>query len=205
MKKLLGPVLGAVLIAWAPASEAAALPDSATQADDAAKLAESHAIINIMFPPATRAQMMDKMMADLTAPIRQNLPIDGITDPGLKALFKEYMDNLFAAERPVIIRHLPAMTDAMAVAYSHQFSLGELKDIHAFALSPSGGDYFSHVMAVVGDPAVMKVNADMIADAQKAAKDSVGGFKDKLVAYIKAHPDTAAQLQSFGQAKTPGK
>jgi len=28
------------------------------------------------------AQMMDKMMADLTAPIRQNLPIDRITAIG---------------------------------------------------------------------------------------------------------------------------
>ena len=205
MKKSFAPILGAGLIASGPAGNAAAQGAAATQAVDSAKLAEAHAIINIMFPPATRAQMMEKMMTDLTAPARQNLPIDGITDPGLKALFKDYMDNLFAAERPVIIRHLPAITDAMAVAYTHQFSLAELKDIHAFALSPSGSDYFSHVMTVVGDPAVLKVNAELIADAQQAAKASVGGFKDKLVAYVKAHPDAAAQLQTLGQAKTEGK
>ena len=203
MKKILGPILGVVLIASVPAS--AAQPAAAGQADDAAKLAEAHAIINIMFPPATRAQMMDKMMSDLTAPVRQNLPIDGITDPGLKALFKDYMDSLFAAERPVIIQHLPAMTDAIAVAYTHHFSLAELKDIHAFALSPSGSNYFAHVMTIVGDPAVLKVNSDMIVDAQQAAKASVGGFKDKIVAYVKAHPDAAAQLQTLGQAKTEGK
>jgi hypothetical protein len=205
MKKILGPILGAMLIASAPVSAAAAQPVAATQPDDAAKLAEAHAIINIMFPPGTRAQMMEKMMADLTGPIRQNMPLDGVTDPGLKALFKDYMDDLFAAERPVIIRHLPAMTDAMAVAYTHQYSLAELKDIHAFALSPSGNTYFSHVMTVVGDPAVRQVNADMIADAQQAAKASVVGFKDELVAYVKAHPDAAAQLQALGQAKTQGK
>ena len=206
MKKILGPIFGAALIVWVPANAAAqGATQAVTQSDEAAKLAEAHAIINIMFPPARRAQMMEKMLTDLTAPVRQNLPIDGVTDPGLKALFKGYMDDVFAAERPVIIQHLPAMTDAMAVAYTHQFSLAELKDIHDFALSPSGANYFSHVMTVVGDPAVLKANADLIAEAQEAAKASIGGFKEKIVAYVKAHPDAAAQLQALGQAKTPGK
>ena len=203
MKKNLGAVLAACLAVSIPAG-ATAQPTPAAQSDDAAKLAEAHAIINVMFPPATRAQMMDKMISDLTAPIRQSLPMDGITDPGLKALFKDYMDGLFAAQRPLMIRHLPAMTEAMAVAYSHQFSLAQLKDIHAFAQTPSGSDYFSHVMTILGDPAVMKVNSDMIADAQQAAKASAGGFKAKLVAYITAHPEAAAQLQSLGQATPKG-
>ena len=205
MKKIFGRVLAASL-AISFSAGATAQPASPPPADEAARLVEAHAIIDIMFPPATREQMIDKMMTDLTAPARQNLPVDGITDSGLKALFKEYVDNMFAAMRPLINRHLPAMTDAMAVAYTHQFSLAELKDIHAFALSPSGKDYFSHAVTVVGDPAVLKVNAEMIADAQQAAKASVGEFKEKVVAYLKAHPDAAAQLQRIGQqGQTQGK
>lgn len=201
MKKNLGLIVGAMFVAWVPVSAAAAQPAAAPQAEDAAKLAEAGAIINIMFPPATRAEMMDKMLTDLTGPMRQTMPIDGITDPGLKALFKEYLDNILDAERPLIARHLPAITEAMAIAYAHQFSLAELKDIHAFALSPSGRDYFSHVMTVVGDPAVKKVTIEMMADAQGALKPAVASFKDKVVAYLKDHPDAAAQLQSIAQGK----
>src|SRR5579872_5371905 len=104
MKKILGPVLGAALVV-ASAATAATQPAASVSTAEAAKLAEAHGIINIMFPPATREQMMDKMMTDLMAPVRQNLPMEGITDPGLKALFKEYMDNVFAAQRPLINRH----------------------------------------------------------------------------------------------------
>ena len=154
-----------------------------------------------MFPPATRSQMMNKMMTDITAPMRKSLPMDGITDPGLRAIFTDYMDTVLAAERPVIVRHLPAMTDAMALAYTHQFSLAELKNIHAFAQTPSGRDYFSHAMTVISDPAVQKVNADIIADSQQAAKATIGGLKEKVTAYVKTHPDAAAQLQALGQAK----
>lgn len=203
MKKILSSVLG-VCFAVSMSSSAAAQPAATVQADDGARLAEASAIINIMFPPATRQDMMDKMLTDLTGPMRQSLPMNGITDPGLKALFKEYLDNILDAERPLIARHLPAITGAMAIAYAHQFSLAELKDIHAFALSPSGHDYFSHVMTVVGDPVVKKVTVEMMVDGQSALKPVVASFKDKVVAYIKAHPDAAAQLQSLAQGKAQG-
>jgi hypothetical protein len=206
MKKILGSVFGLVLAGAVPAaSAAAAQPQPAQQPADATKLAEAQAIINIMFPPATREQMMDKMMADLTAPVRQSMPLEGITDPGLKALFRDYMDGLFASQRQLLIRHLPGMTDAMAVAYTHQFSLAELKDIHAFAMTPSGNAYFSHVMTVISDPAVKQVMMDMMAEAQQAARASVGGFKEKITAYVKAHPEAAKQLATLGQRPTEGK
>lgn len=206
MKTIYGSVLAAALIASAPAS-AAAQPQVATavQPDEPAKLAEAHAIINIMFPPATRQQMMDKMLSDLVAPMRQSMPIDGITDPGLKALFTEYLDNTLDAQRPLMARHLPAMADAMAVAYAHQFSLAQLKDIHAFAVTPSGSEYFSHVMTVVSDPAIAKVMTDMMADARETMKPAMAAFRQKVVDYLKAHPEAAKQLETMARLQTPGK
>ena len=199
MKTIIRPVVAALLIALAPGTASAAQPTAAAQAEDPAKLAEARGIISIMFPPATRDQMMNKMMDDLTAPVRESMPLEGITDPGLKALFTDYMDGLFASQRQLLIRHLPEMTDAMAVAYTHQFSLAALKDIHAFALTPSGNQYFSHVMSIMADPAVKTVMTNMMADAQQTARASVGGFKEKIAAYVKAHPDAARQLESLGK------
>lgn len=205
MNSRFGIVAGALLAVVAPAGEVAAQPAAPVQGDEPAKLAEAHAIIAIIYPPATRQQMMDKMLTEFTAPMRQSLPIDGITDPGLKSLFTDYMDQMFAAERPLLMSHLPTMLEAMAAAYAHQFSLAELKDIHAFAETPSGHLYFSRMMAILGDPAVKKVTMEMMAEAQQTAKNSVGGFKDKLIAYLKAHPEAAQQLRALGEAHAPAK
>ena len=206
MRAILGAVLGAILIVSMPGAAAAqAQPAAAVQSDDPAKLAEARGIINVMFPPASREQIIDKMITDLTATFRQSLPADDIKDPGLKAIFQDYRDGMLTTMRPVMIRHLPEMTEAMAVAYAHQFTLAQLKDIHAFALTPSGSDYFSHVLSVVGDPAVRQANVDMVADAQQAAKTSATEFKDKLTDYLKAHPNAESQLANLGKAPTQGK
>jgi hypothetical protein len=202
MKRVLGPVLGAVaLIVLAPAT-AIAQPASGAQAGEAAKAVEAHAIIEIMYPPATREQMFDKMLAGMNAPMRQNMPfMNEIKDPGLKALFKDFFDHMFDQQRTLMTRHMPAMMDAMAAAYSHMFSLAELKDIHAFAMSPSGHTYFSHMMSILGDPAVQKVTGEMIADAQSSAKAQAVQFKDKVEAYVKAHPKAGDELKALGEAK----
>lgn len=202
MKRLFGPVAAAVsLIVLAPAATASAQAAPSAQTDDAAKLAEAHGIIQIMYPPATRQQMLDKVMADMTGPMR-NLPLAGITDPGLKAIFRDYMDQTFGQMHAMVVRRLPDMIGAMTIAYAHQFTLAELKDIHTFALTPSGHDYFSHAATVLGDPAVKKVMVDLMADGQRLSQGSVGPFKDRLTAYVKSHPDAAKQLATLGSAQT---
>jgi hypothetical protein len=201
MKGVFGLGLAAVSLTFlAPA--VAAAPASAVRADAAAKAAEAHAIIEIMYPPATRGEMLDKMLAGMNAPMRQNMPfINDIKDPGLKALFKDFFDHIIERQRPLMARHMPAMMDAMAAAYSHMFSLAELKDIHTFAVSPSGRTYFSHMTSILGDPAVQKVTSDMIADAQSSAKTDALEFKDKVEAYVKAHPKAGDELKALGEAK----
>lgn len=207
MKILLAPIAGALLFAAAsPALAQATAPAApAAQSDDQAKLAEAHAVIEIMFPPATRDGMMTKMMNQLTAPVAQSLPMTGITDQGLKAIFKDYMSDVFGAMRTLVVQHLPAMTDAMAEAYTHQFTLAELKDIHAFALTPAGQDYFSHALTIVGDPAVQKVNATMIADSRTALEPAMARLKDKIAAYVKAHPEAEQQLKTLASAQMQAK
>lgn len=195
MKAFLKPILGALIVAAAPAW-AAEKPPAAAAAEQPAKLGEAHAIIEVMFPPAEREKMVDKMLTDFTAPMRNSLSIPSISDPGLKAIFQDFFDQVLDQQRPLVQKHMPALLDAMAVAYTHEFSLAELKDIHAFALTPSGRHYFSHAATIVGDPAVAKVNLAMMTDAQEQSKAMIAGFKDKVVAYLKAHPDVAAKMQA---------
>jgi len=84
----------------------------------------------------------------------------------------------------------------MAEAYSHEFTLGELKDIHAFASTPSGKHYLSRSTAIIGDPAVAKVNTAMFKDIHDATQEMMPALKDKVMAYVKAHPDVAAKIEA---------
>jgi hypothetical protein len=185
---LLAPIAGACLIASMPASAAAQQP-SGTQSDSQAELAEARAILEIMLPPPQRQKMFDDMLGSLNAQYQQGLIADSVKDPGLKAIISESLDKSLASQKPLLQKHIPAMLDAMALAYSNEFSLAELKEIHAFAMTPSGGHYLSRSTAIIGDPAVAKVNSAIIADSQELALAVRDELKAKIAAYLEAHPE----------------
>jgi hypothetical protein len=200
MKTILGPVLGAMLIAVAPASAAAAQPAVVTQPDEAAKLAEARAILAVMFPPGEREQMFTKLQADLVSQFSSLLPAAFMAHPGLKALFDDFKNAALTRQRAVLMKHLPLQLEAMAEAYSREFSLAELKDIHRFAQMPAGGHYLSKSLSIVGDPAVAKANSDAIAEIHTTTQALLPGFKEKVMAYLKEHPDVAEKLSAESKA-----
>lgn len=179
-------------------AQAPSLPPAT--AVDQARLTEAKAIIDIMFPPLQREQIMQKMVSDLITPFKSKFMANEISDPGLSALTKEAIDNVIQSERLLMNKHLPLMFDAMATAYTREFSLAELRDVHAFALSPAGGHYLKRSVAIIADPAVQKVNLDMMTESQGITKIVLKDFKTKLVAYLAAHPDVAKKL---GDDKAP--
>ena len=128
MKTILSAILGGWL-ALALSGSTSAQPTATAQATDPAELEQARAIIAIMFPPAERMRMFDKMQADLIAQMRPMLPAALLGDPGLKSLMDAYIEQATARQRVVIQKHMPTMFEAMASAYSHEFSLAELKDI----------------------------------------------------------------------------
>lgn len=196
MNTFLGSFAAASLIVLAPASAAAAqaAPPAPATAGDAAKLAEAHAIIAVMFPPAERKRMMDKLLTQLSAQFSAGFPAAFMTDPGLKAIVDDFMARAHGRQLAVLQKHMPSIFEATAIAYTHEFSLAELKDIHAFAETPAGRHYLSRATALIGDPAVANANKALIVDAQALTKSMLPELKEKLVAYVKAHPDVAAKI-----------
>jgi hypothetical protein len=196
---MLGPVFGALLLAAVPAGAVA--QDTPASSADAAELAEARAIVDVMFPPAQREQMFDKVLTDLTSQFRQAMPAEALSDPGLKAILDEFLASALARERPMMNRHLPEIMDSIVQAYVHEFSLAELKDIHAFALTPSGSHYLSRSSALIADPAVARVNTRIMAEAQELSRQMGDELKAKILAYLKAHPDVAQKLSAQAQHK----
>jgi hypothetical protein len=194
MKRAFGTVLAWCLTVSMPAALAA--QPTPAQAVDPAKFGEAQAIIAIMFPPAQRLQMLAKMQDDMLAQMRPLLPASLMADPGLKSIIEDYIVDAKARQRSVMEKRQPMLFEAMASAYTREFTLAELKEIHAFAQSPSGAHYLSRSTAIIGDPAVAKVNTAMFQDIHAATEAAIPELKEKVIAYLKAHPDVAAKIEA---------
>ena len=189
MKGIWGPVFGALLAVAVPASAAA-------QDGDAAELAEARAIVAIMFPPAEREQTMRTLMDQLMSQVKQSSAIDfaAFGDPGLTAIVTQFQDSVVGLLMPTVQAHLPRIFEATAVAYTHEFDLAELREIHAFAATPAGGHYLSRSAAMVGDPAVAEVNTAYFHEIQSIAAAKQSEFREQLLAYFTAHPEIARKV-----------
>ena len=91
---------------------------------------------------------------------------------------------------------LPMIFEASAQAYVHAFTLAELKDVHAFAATPSGSHYLSKSMALLGDPAVVAANTAYMSEIQGMQAQLGADLKTKIFAYLNAHPDVAKQIRA---------
>lgn len=187
--------------AIAQATAANAQQPMSIVASPASKRDMAHAIIDIMFPPAQREAMMDKLISDMMTPIRQNMPSTGFTDPGLKALLNTFMDKVQAQQQQQIQKHFPELLDAMATAYTNAFSMDELRDVLTFALTPSGGRYLSRSVTLASDPAVAKVYSAMIVEGNALNKPLLEQFKTQVMDYLKAHPEVAQKMAAQAKGK----
>jgi hypothetical protein len=201
MNKIFPTLLAACFVAAAPAQALAAQGIASSQSDDPAKLGEARAILAVMFPPAQREAMFAKLQTDLGTQFSVLIPAQMLADPGLKAIFEEFKNNAFERQRAVVLKHFPAQLEAIAGAYAREFSLGDLKDIHSFALTPAGRHYFSKSMSITGDPAIAKVNSETIAELHSVTQQALPPFREKVIAYLKAHPDVAAKIEAAGKSK----
>ena len=197
MRRILGLLVAACFVMPVPTSAAT----NRTDGDAPARLAEAQAIIRIMFPPAERQQTMNKVMTAFSTQVRQTIPGTALSEPGLKKILDEAFDDLMVRLRPVMAQHMPQIFEATAIAYTHEFSLTELKDIHTFAESQSGRRYLSRSAALISDPAVAEANRAMMVDAQQMAQTGVRAMREKLIAYLGAHPELAAKITAEAKPK----
>jgi hypothetical protein len=201
MRKYWAPLAGALLAVTAIGNtETAAAQSAAATPTDPAKLGEATAIIEIMFPPAEREQTFDTMINELLAQFRKGVPVNLVSDPGLKAIVDKYFDSIPVRVKPAIQAHLPRIMQATAVAYTHEFSLEELKQIHAFAQTDVGEHYLKRASALIGDPVVAEENSAYMKDIQAASASMQSDMRQELTAYLTAHPAVAEKILKDSKA-----
>ncbi len=186
----------------------AAIPTAATaQADDyvapADELAEARAIMEVMFPATNREDAILEMataMGQQAAAGMMNGPI--FEEPGIKAIVEKHLSEMPQALRPLFAKHLPQIFEATAVAYTREFSLEELRDIAAFAQTPSGQRYFVSLQKLLGDPAVAAANQAMFNDIGPIQREQSAKVSQEVQEYLIANPDVIERLRKAGVGQT---
>jgi hypothetical protein len=188
-------LLAAGLVATLPVASSAQSAPAAT-ADDAAKLAEAHAILAIMFPPDKREQMFGAIMNQVVAQIDRIVPTKEVDtgDAGADAIMAKFKADTVDAATQLIKAHMPDIIEANAQAYAHQFSLDELKQIHAFAETPAGSHYMSRAASLVNDPAYVAATSALGDETRRVLQERAVKLRADLTAYFQAHPEAAKRV-----------
>lgn len=193
MIRTLTAACAAIALAAAPTPAFADAVATAPSSDPAA-LEQARAIVQVMFPTETREQTFAKMIDDMLGQFRRALKLDSLPDAGLRDILTKQLDSMPSRMMPTVREFLPQIIDATAVAYTHEYSLSELKDIHAFAETPAGKHYLQTATKLVGDPAVAKVNEAYFQAIQKLQIEERDQLQAAITKYLEAHPDVASKL-----------
>ncbi|EIZ80131.1 hypothetical protein WSK_1164 [Novosphingobium sp. Rr 2-17] len=165
----------------APSAPAAAVsPESLTIARE---------IVTIAWPPEQREETMAKTMETILKQYRTSMSFDKITDPGLRKIIDDYLDSVPTMLRPLVQRFLPHQMEAIAVAYARKFSAQQLRDVRAFAQTPSGRGYLQGSIEILSDPTVAQANTVFFKDVADLTKTKAEELTLQVAEYLKAHPE----------------
>lgn len=168
-------------------------------APPADELAEAQVIIEAMLPPDKREQIL----LDLASAVAKQASAGFMSgplfeEPGIKAIVDDFLLELPKVYRPLFAEHMPKILEATAVGYTREFTLEELRDIAAFARTPSGQRYFLRIQALQSDPGVAAANSAMFTDLAPIARTAGLKVGQEVEAYLSANPDVVERLKKAG-------
>jgi hypothetical protein len=104
---------------------------------------------------------------------------------------KQQVEAVAARFEPILLKRVPRINEAYALAYAREFSAAELRDLVAFAATPLGRKFHASYLSVQYDDAVM--------EAEEALAEEI----EPLVNEIRkaACAEAAAKRVAMGDAK----
>lgn len=189
---------GAVLVAFPGGAQA----ETGPYVPPADELAEAGVIIAAMFPEDRREQIvLDMAMTTGNQAAAGFMKGPVFEEPGIRAVVDRYLAEMPDAFRTLFAEHLPRIFEATAIAYTREFTLEELKDISAFARTPSGQRYFISLQKFPNDPAVAAANQAMFASLAPIQQEMVGRLRQELEEYLVANPEVVERLSKTTGSK----
>ena len=184
--KFLATMIACVTLTPMSAMAQLSAPADVAAGVDPARLETARKMIDQMMPPEKRGAMVEAIVRPMMANMRQSFD----QSPELKKLFAanpEARKQMIAfidqeTERSLRIARdsMPALFDAMAIAYARQFTPAQLADIEHFYASPTGRVFLDRTPAVMSDPAVMAAQRAMMEKSLEGLQDRVKAMAQKL-------------------------
>ena len=187
MKKYLGPIFGALLAISLPGAATAQDAPKATGAAtvNPASLALARQILTVAFPPERREAMYARVMNSIVTQVRASMEkAHPSGDKEFDALVDREMHHMVDEMQQIVDAHIPDYFEGMARAYSRSFSPDELKQILAFAQTPTGQRYFQRSTTLVQDSDVAAANQRMMADMQAKLPEMTRQMMEDVKAYV---------------------
>lgn len=189
-----------MIIAAPAAAETANLGSECVESQgNAESLALARGIVDSILPPDQQDQMMHQFMAGFNGQLQAGLmqKVD-VADPKLQAILDKFAASVPDRAMPVVSKHLPAIKQAMACAYTHKFAIEELRSINQFALSPAGKHYFGASMSMMTDPAVAAENGLYFQDVKILMEEMKGELLHDIAVYYDSKPRPARSKKKSG-------
>lgn len=172
----------------APATAQTPPVAAATPAVDPARLTAARALIDQIFPPASREEMIQAMMAPMVDNVRQSIAANPKLmeeigrDPRVKTIFDRFMDRMLARSTDELKAGLPGMIEAMSRAYARRFDLAQLRDLATFFSTPTGRAYVAASKTIMADPDVAVWQRELMTHSLAKTQDEVAAMTKEVAA-----------------------
>ena len=199
----LGALPGAAIAKTAKPSKPAPAAVAATPAPvDPERLAVAQRIVAIIVPPEGRAATFANAARQVYAQyhVTPRFPA-GVDDAGLKKLLDDFNAALPGKLAPVLAKHTPLITEALARAYAREFTVEELQAIEGFAQTPAGRHFAQRYNAILQDSEVTGADKAYLGELVGQAQAATKTLNAQVDAYLAAHPDLAAKVKAATPAK----
>ena len=134
----------------------------------AEKIAASRALMVVLMPQPYRAEMVDGMVEMIDRLLHQMVDsIPGLTTTlqktaGADEVFTRFVEREVASTRRRMDEQMPALIEAMTMAYARQFTPEQMKDMRAFFATPTGQAYVRQSTRIMSDPAIAEWQANSV-------------------------------------------
>lgn len=172
------------------AQDAAPVPPPAVAEPAPENLAIAREIVDLAMPPDNRRAMMEQMSDTLFAQMRDGLfrSIGDRSNPATQQIFDRYLEQYRRLSNELSNDSTPAMMEAVARAYARQFSLDDLRQIHAFISTPAGTRYFRQATHLFSDPDVAEANRAYAARLFAALQPMMAELQREVEAEVTRRP-----------------
>lgn len=179
--------LALAALLYSPAASAQAAP-VATSSIDPARLTVASEIVAIAFPQDKREAIFGSAMDATLEQMRATMFSSLKNDVGAEKIVNRKVDSFVTGSKAILRDHMQDLLDAMAKAYTREFSEVELSELRTFARTETGRHFLQRSSAVMSDPSFKAANEAYMRDLMPSISKMQTELVEELTTYFKENP-----------------